>query len=321
MAGNIYSLAIMPGIQRDGTTFSSRNWIDGQWSRFYQGLPLKMGGYSQLAGGLSNVPRGTYLDPNSPNFNVYIGDSSTLKYFPIDESGTTLGPLIDRTPVLFAGDQYNLWSFDTMYSDINNSSVLLAHAAPNLFSIDNNVEAPIYYGNSLSNAPLVSTGQSVSGGIVSLHPYLFMFGNNGEVRWSNANDPTTIMDSARICARKIVAGLATRGGNSSPAGLLWSLDSLIRVTQVGSNSVEFRFDTVTGDSSVLSSKGIVEYDGTYFWAGVDRFLYYNGVVNELPNDKNLLYFFQNLNYSHRQKVWATKNHPMGRNLVVLSQRH
>jgi hypothetical protein len=306
MPDNIYSLTIPAGIQRDGTLLSMRNWTDGQWCRFYRQLPKKMGGYSQMIANLDFIPRGNYVVNNSPNFNVYFGDRQSLKFFPVNFTGQVLGPIVDRTPALFAASDNNEWSFDTMYSTIDNSSILIAYAGPNLGAIDNNVEAPIYFGDSLANTPLVPTGISVSGGIVVLHPFLFMFGNSGDVMWSNANDPTTIMGSARITGRKIVAGYPTRGGNSSPAGLLWSLDSLIRVTQVGTTEIEFNFDTVASDSSILSSKGIVEYDGIYYWASVDRFHYYNGVVQELPNSSSLNYFFNNLNYSQRQKVWATK---------------
>jgi hypothetical protein len=44
----------------------------------------------------------------------------------------------------------------------------------------------------------------------------------------------------------------------------------------------------------------------YYWCGVDRFLLYNGTVKEIPNNFNQNYFFDNLNYNQRQKVWATK---------------
>ena len=33
---------------------------------------------------------------------------------------------------------------------------------------------------------------------------------------------------------------------------------------------------------------------------------YNGVVQEIPNTTNQNYFFDNLNYNQRQKVWAIK---------------
>jgi hypothetical protein len=40
--------------------------------------------------------------------------------------------------------------------------------------------------------------------------------------------------------------------------------------------------------------------------GVDRFYKYNGAVSVVPNDKNVNWIFDNLNYEQRQKVWATK---------------
>lgn len=51
---------------------------------------------------------------------------------------------------------------------------------------------------------------------------------------------------------------------------------------------------------------MIEYDGIYYWVGVDRFLLYNGVVKEIKNNFNQNYFFDNLNYQQRQKVWAQK---------------
>ena len=34
---------------------------------------------------------------------------------------------------------------------------------------------------------------------------------------------------------------------------------------------------------------------------------YNGTVQELPNQQNLNWFFDNVNYTHRTKVWAMRN--------------
>ena len=56
----------------------------------------------------------------------------------------------------------------------------------------------------------------------------------------------------------------------------------------------------------MSSQCVIEYDGIFYWCGVDRFLSYNGVVQEIPNTLNQNYFFDNLNYAQRQKVWCTK---------------
>jgi len=306
MTNRISVLSPQPGIKRDGTDFASRNWIDGVWSRFQRGLPRKIGGYKELINTLPNIPRKIFILPLSPNYNVYIADYASVKYLPINQFGTPIGGVVDRTPALFDSNLDNNWKFDTMFSTADNSSVLIAHAAQSMSSIDNAVETPIYFGDSAAVTPLIPTGINVSGGISVFHPFLFMFGNTGDVKWSAPNDPTTILGDARVTGSKIVAGSATRGGNTSPAGLLWSLDSLIRVTQVGITTVEFNFDTVTDESSILSSRGIVEYDGLYFWVGMDKFFVYNGTVQQIPNDMSTNFFFDNVNYAQRQKVWATK---------------
>jgi len=173
----------------------------------------------------------------------------------------------------------------------------------------------------LSNAATTS-GQStltfdnnvqVSGGVVSLHPYLFVYGNNGLIRncaagnlqdWVSADANET-----NVATGKIVQGLPVRGGSNAPSGLFWSLDSLVRVSFIGGAGTPpqfWRYDIISSQTSILSSQSAIEYDGIYYWCGVDRFLLYNGVVKEIPNTMNQNYFFDNLNYAQRQKVWVTK---------------
>lgn len=155
---------------------------------------------------------------------------------------------------------------------------------------------------------------SVSGGCVMLHPYLFVYGNNGLIKNSSAGNfqdwVSADANENTVSAGKIVKGLPVRGGTTSPSGLFWSLDSLIRVsyapTTVGASTIYWRYDIVSSQSSILSSSSVIEYDGLFFWCGVDRFLMYNGVVTEVQNNMNINHFFDNLNYSQRQKVWATK---------------
>lgn len=158
----------------------------------------------------------------------------------------------------------------------------------------------------------------VSGGVVVLHPYVFVYGNDGLLRnCSSGNLSDWVSADANtqnVATGKIVKGFPVRGGSNSPSGLFWSVDSLIRVSynpttiNVGGTSVTqfWRYDTITTQSSILSSQCVIEYDGIYYWVGVDRFMLYNGVVKEIPNIMNQNYFFDNLNYAQRQKVWATK---------------
>jgi hypothetical protein len=159
---------------------------------------------------------------------------------------------------------------------------------------------------------------SVSGGVVMLYPYLFVYGNNGLIQNCAAGDfnnwTSADANANNVASTKIVKGLPLRGGTTSPAGLFWSLDSVIRVsytpttvtTGTTSSTFYWRYDLITQQSSIMSSSSVIEYDGIYYWCGIDRFLMYNGVVQEVPNNMNQNYFFDNVNLSQRQKVWASK---------------
>ena len=154
---------------------------------------------------------------------------------------------------------------------------------------------------------------SVSGGVVTLHPYVFVYGNSGLIKncsAGNANDWVSAdANEVSVATGKIVQGLPVRGGSNAPSGLFWSLDSLIRVSYIGGAGTPpqyWRYDLISSQSSILSSQSVIEYDGIYYWCGVDRFLLYNGVVKEIPNTMNQNYFFDNLNYAQREKVWVSK---------------
>ena len=320
MPSRIYPLSFLPGIKKDGTSFASRHYLDGHWCRFQRGLPRKMGGYREILS-VPERPRGMLIVPDGNDFRVIVGDRRGVGYFLMNEKGTALGRIVDRTPVDFVASDQNIWQFQTLYTPSTQTGWLLAHATPSLDNIASLVETPVYAGNLYDDTPLEplkledGTPLVASGGIVVLSPYVMVFSSGGFVRWSKAGDPFMfpLQNFAVVCPRKIVRGMPARGGNASPAGLLWSLDSLLRVTfhPDSDGTPNFRFDTLTSESSILSANSVVEYDGLYFWAGVDRFLFYNGVVQEVPNILNLDWFYVNtptsgVNYDQRQKVWATK---------------
>jgi hypothetical protein len=155
---------------------------------------------------------------------------------------------------------------------------------------------------------------SVSGGIVMLFPYLFAYGNNGLIQNCSAGDfnnwTSADSNANNVSSTKVVKGMPLRGGTTSPAGLFWTLDSVVRVTYapttVGNATFYWKYDLITQQSSIMSSACVIEYDGIFYWIGTDRFLSYNGVVQEVDNKQNNNYFFDNLNYVQRQKVWASK---------------
>ena len=240
--------------------------------------------------------------------------------------GTGSGFTINVATVItsFTSNSDNLWQFDIGYDVGGGISYLIASPSQNLTNIDSTVNTPVLYGDfpggtmsaltdSQGSTPSGATIE-VSGGCVMLHPYLFVYGNNGLIKNSSAGNffdwNSADANETNVSTGKIVKGLPVRGGTTAPSGLFWSTDSLIRVsytpTTVGASTLYWRYDIITSQSSILSSSCVIEYDGIYYWIGVDRFLMYNGVVTEIPNAMNFNYFFDNVNYQQRQKVWASK---------------
>ena len=297
------------GIKRDGSRFEGGFYTDGQWCRFQRGLPRKIGGYRKITDDVSGITRAFHTQLENNIVYTHIGHSEGVQRFTIDTTGNTSAST-DRTPIAFTPDPNYMWQFDSMFDGAGGGSVIIAHGTLSATDISTGVNLPAYIGDVFGTAPLTAIPTSgVCGGIVVLHPYLFMFCKNGFVKWSDINDPTNFTTGdagdAFITSSKIVRGIPLRGGAQAPAGLFWSLDSLVRASYTGGPGV-FQFDVISSSISVLAANSIIEYDGVYFWCGLDRFMFYNGVVQDLPNTLNINFFFDNLNYTHANKVFAFK---------------
>jgi hypothetical protein len=231
----------------------------------------------------------------------------------------------------FTADARNLWQFDLQYSPAGGALKVLAHPGLNLQNIDNGDSTQVLYGDIIPASAGVwnfygladSTGQnptyrpiSVNGGVCVLYPYIFVYGDNGYIANNHVESTygtQTLTDwngatanQINMSSSKVIKGMPVRGGTNSPSGLFWATDSLIRVSFTGAAPLYWRYDIVSSQISTMSSSCFVEMDGVYYWLGVDRFYQYNGVVSVLPNDKNVNWLFDNINFTQRQKVWATK---------------
>ena len=301
------------GIKRDGTKYEGNAYVDGKWVRWQRGLPRKIGGFRSITKYLPNISYGLTNINQGGYVYVHSGATDSLSRFTIDINYNS-SILIDRTPLTLVVDDNNKWMFDYQYDSSTSANSLLAHCAPNNAYTTNDEAGQIFYGDAFGTAALTEitlpAGANAAGGIVSLHPYLFYYGANGIVGWSVAGDFTDLTGSgsgiARVWGTKIIKGMPLRAGSgSAPAGLFWAYDAIIRATFTGGSSV-FQFDVIATETSIISPDSVVDYDGVFFWIGVDRFLMFNGVVREVPNLMNLNYFFDGLNQKQRQKVFGFK---------------
>jgi len=271
----------------------------------------------------------TSVTLTKPGNGYVVGNTLSATAASIGGTGSGFSVKVATINNGFTASNLNLWQIDSSFdSQGTGNQLLLAHPGQNLAQIDQTVATPVLAGDIGGTvlSPLTDTSGtnptgdiiSVAGGVVVLHPYVFVYGDNGLIKNCVAGNPYdwngADANETNVASTKIVKGLPVRGGSNAPSGLFWALDSLIRVSYtpttitVGGSPQTFywRYDIISSQSSILSSQSVIEYDGIYYWCGVDRFLLYNGVVKEIKNNFNQNYFFDNLNYAQRQKVWATK---------------
>ena len=207
---------------------------------------------------------------------------------------------------------FNYWMFDVQYDSSTNQNYLIAAVSPNGTCVCNDQDGQIFFGEVRGTQDLQSItlppNANATGGIVSLHPYLFYYGTDGVIGWSVAGEPTNLTGSgsglARVWGQKIIKGLPMRAGSgTAPAGIFWAFDAVLRATFTGGATV-FQFDVIATGTSIISQFCVVDYDGVFYWAGVDRFYMFNGVVREVPNSMNLDYFFDGINVNEQSKTFC-----------------
>lgn len=301
-----------PGVKRDGTLLEGSNYVDALWCRFQRGLPRKMGGYRVLNPYLDAIPRSLHDFTQDQTTYIHAGSAAQLGQFSIDSGGAASG-VSDRTPVALTASDDNMWQLDALF-EAGGATQLIAQVAPNLTDISNSLGGELYAGDLTAAAALTAitmpAGGSATGGVCVLHPYLFYFGNDGYTGWSVAGAPTDLTSagsgSANPATQKVIRGMPLRGGpGNSPSGVFWSLDTLFRASFVGGSPI-FSFDTLATGISVMSPNSIIEYNGVFYWLGVDNIFSFNGVVREVPNLMNFNWFFDNITTAHTQKVFAFK---------------
>lgn len=316
-----FQLMSQSGIARDGTELDSPFYNDGEWVRFDRGRPRKIGGYRSMSTTADGPVRSLLVDSRGGVNSLHTFSQWGVRRLEFNSNGSG-GSLEDRTPASYTPDTRNTWSHGVMASSTGGSySALLAACTPDLDQLDSDEAGFLYSGNMKTSDPLVQVSDGsgpirVSGGVTVLGPIAVVYGSNGNIRNSNLNDfsaatgwtvgGSSFANNANPVGTKILYGAPVRGGGQSPAGLFWGLDCLIRMSLSGNTQTLFNYDVLSQPTSILSKKCVVEVDGKFFWIGTDRFLMYSGIVQEIPNQLNMDWFFSNINTDARNKVWGAR---------------
>ena len=196
MATTPIVLKSLPGIKRDGTRYEGDYHVDGQWVRWQRGLPRKVGGYTVVNRYLTEISRGVKTFTQNGETYFHSGSADFVQRFTLDASGNS-SLMTDRTPITYNVGDNNLWQFDVIYDSqsIPAANMIVAQVAPNANCLCNTFGGQLFIGSMTGTDPLTEVttfpaGVSVTGGVVSLHPYLMYFGNDGVIGWSVAGAPT-----------------------------------------------------------------------------------------------------------------------------------
>lgn len=322
-------LVYKPGIQRDGTDFQDQYCIDGQWIRFTGGQIKKMKGNKEL-----HRPAGT-IEP-SYMYIYYNGTSEVLIYASYNQVHaciTDLNSVSNDIPV-FGSDTGNpafflddnrtrTYQMTKIIGGDGNPYIitLITYNGNNMLSATNGV---LIWKSITNNDPFTgfvdglipgNTDNIVSGGMLFSNPCLYLYGNNGTILRSRTNDPLNFEEGDsgiyKISENKLIFGASIRGGTNSPSFLFWTENSVIYLTNVADPAnaqqpVDFQREEVTTNSSLMSSRAVVQYDSLFFWLGTDRVFVYNGIVDSVKNDVNFEFFLENVDLNKRQKIYGYK---------------
>lgn len=341
MPATLYPLVYSSGVQRDGTSFQSTYCTSAQWIRFQRDRVKKIGGMKGVNIPNININNVTNLRVYPANeigrMITFIGHRAGIAM--LTSEGADWNPNLPAINILTLqnpSDNY-MWESEIVVDVLGgvpttyiifmltNNSINIVQNTPSRFF--RKQVSPVLNTDPVEEITNTNTPRQgitnnafidplMNGNLCFASPYLFIFGSNGLVRFSNTTNPFSFTNTSSftISADKVIYARPIRGGPNAPSLLFWTLSTVVRVTNTGlnnSNIPVFKNENISNDSSILSSKCVVEYDGFFFWPGVDRFFVYNGIVDELPNRLNQNYFFDNLDLARRQQVFGVKNAKYG----------
>lgn len=352
------------GFLKDGSLYQGDYCTDGQWVRFYQGKPKKIGG--QRAIKKSGIAEEQKV-PQNCMFLTSIWSGNYIIYIAINSEGIW----INNTTANAANDFIGIWEKQKIFddkditkeipfepipdalwqsqvvvasnlnqgrgADTNAKTYIALFGCSNLNNINNTKHAVFYkigiekektdpvqkvqvYASDVQESLLKQDLSNLNGGIVDVDNFLFIYGTQGTVIWSERQNPFSFVGASsgriNISHDKVIYASGVRGGNNPPTLLFWTMNSVVRMSNQSNENeenseLEFQVDIITQESSILSSRSVVEYDGMFFWLGIDRMFFYNGVVREMVNNTNFDWFFDLLDVNRRQLVFGIKNSEKG----------
>jgi hypothetical protein len=242
---------------------------------------------------------------------LYVADNTRVYRCTINNNNLTTTVASGAiTPAIVGNGESLLWQANVVIQ--NNARQIVFLQTNNAVDISQTAAPTMYAGpvEAAAGTQLTATvvPAEATGGMCYSAPYLFLYGTAGYVGYSRNNNPLNFVGGTsgtfRVSNDKVIYAANIRGGSAAPSLLFWTLSSVVRVSNVGDQVAIFKKEVISNDTSILSSRCVVEYGGMFFWLGTDCFYNYNGIIDTTENDTNLNYFYSNLDMNKRQLVFG-----------------
>ena len=201
MTAKVIQLQVKPGIQRDGTQFAAPTYVDGEWVRFQNAVPRKMGGYKGVFLNATGIPRGMIMTSEDGLNYVVSGFSTGMQQWTTDnDDGIGFGPT-NYTLTGFTSNVNNLWQFDIGYDSLGGAvNNLIAHPGQNLAAIDSTVNTkPLigdFTGTTLAPVGVFTVASSyLNGSTIILNGANYLVGNGQTISGTGITAGTTITNT------------------------------------------------------------------------------------------------------------------------------
>jgi hypothetical protein len=345
MKEQFFPLTYRPGILRDGSPFQGDYCTDGQWVRFFRGQPQNIGGmknFKMFKSGQSfiltpdHIPTACLVYYNNDKIHILLGLSSTTTNI-VDMTFSADHGAIYTYLKGFTNPKNTLTQFVMVLSTINNISTrfVLCLGMKNYSDITSATPISEIFAKKEEDRDFFKIEfpdfvlKEATGGMIYVANRLFLYGNNGLVRWSSiaqekskqqTSEKTPFLFfedkySINISTDKVIYAAEWRGGTNTPTIIFWTLSAIVLISNNTNSSnntsdiddLSFSKKVLSRDSSILSSSCVVEYDGIFYWPGTQRFFVFNGVVLPLENNLNRQTFFDTIDMNKRQRVFGVKN--------------
>ena len=323
----LLSLAIPPGVQKNGTALQQANaWSDSNLVRWYEGAMQPVGGWrSRTTSAMTGVCRAmtAWLD-NSGRRRTAAGTHSKLYFIATDStltditpSGFTAGSADAVQNLGYGGLTWNSFTWNTPRPDRGTytpattwsldtfGEYLIACATSDgkIYQWANNTASAAAL---LSNAPVDNTAI-----VVTPERFVFALGAGGvgnKVAFSDQEDTNTWTPAATNQAGSFT--LATNGnlvaGRRMRGETLLLTDIDAHVARYQGPPFVYGFSQVGTGCGVISAGACVVADQAAYWMGNNGFFVYDGRVQPLRSAVGD-FIFEHLNESQRSKVVGVLN--------------